>query len=461
MENIKSVAISHLSVFILGVIKVTLIPSMIGVSDFGYWQIYVFYTSFVGFFSLGFHDGLYLRYGGYEKEKIPLPTIRKALFIYSLLLFIFAVIFVFFYMNKTDWQSKSLMILVSCNVVIMGLLGVITQMLQATNQLKGYSMQNIPDKIFFIAALFYLYSTNNASYLSLATIDTIGKLALLIVMLFIHRDIFFGSTVEFRAGLSEYWENVKCGSKLMIANTLGMLILGAGRLVIEYHGSIEHYAEYSFASSISNLMLIGTTALGIVLYPTLKRLPESNYLQYYIAGSRLIFFSSSLLLLFYFPAVLFIKTKYGQYVQVIPYLNIFFVATFLQSKIQLLNSTYLKLLRRESQMVMANLLVFVLVFIPSYFSYLISKNIIFIPLILIIIICCQSIFTERYLRKIMGDSSLKWIWLELLTPLCFLFITLFLPLTTACLLSLFLLIVLYIYLRNDIRSITSIIIDSK
>lgn len=453
LRNTPSVGVSQLVVLILGLAKATIIPSAMGVSDYGYWQIYVFYTSFVGIFSLGFHDGLYLRYGGLASNKIYLPTLRKSLTIYSSTLFIFAVVFSLLYVYRSDSQSASIMVLVSWNIVIMGLLGVISQILQTTNQLKKYSIQNIPDKLFFFFSLLYLYSHNKVSYLSLATIDTLGKLGLLLVLLFIYRDIFWGQKVKFPIGLHEYWQNIKYGSKLMIANTFSMFIIGAGRLIIEYRGSIKDYAEYSFGFSISNLALFGITVLSIILYPTLKHLPESNYFKYYIATSRLTLLFNSALLMVYFPAVILIKTLYPQYVDVIPYLNVLFLSTFFQGKIQLINNTFLKLLRLESKMLTSSLLVLTITLLLSFFGYLILGDVASIAWVLVLVLCIQAITIERYLRKKMENSSLQWIWLELSTPLCFLLTTSLLSLLIAGLLYLSFLAVLYLYSRRHINSI--------
>ena len=43
---------------------------LIGVEKYGYWQLYLFYTSYVGFFQLGWNDGIYLRYGGEDYNNL-------------------------------------------------------------------------------------------------------------------------------------------------------------------------------------------------------------------------------------------------------------------------------------------------------------------------------------------------------------------------------------------------------
>ena len=69
--NIKSLA-SNLSIAFLAqgvslVLSITmslLVPKVLGVDEFGYWQLFLFYTSYVGFFHFGLNDGVYLLNGG-------------------------------------------------------------------------------------------------------------------------------------------------------------------------------------------------------------------------------------------------------------------------------------------------------------------------------------------------------------------------------------------------------------
>lgn len=52
MSNLVSLLVSTLVVF--------LIPKLIGVEDYGYWQLFLFYASYVGFLHFGWNDGISL-----------------------------------------------------------------------------------------------------------------------------------------------------------------------------------------------------------------------------------------------------------------------------------------------------------------------------------------------------------------------------------------------------------------
>ena len=47
-----------------------LVPKLLGIEEFGYWQLFVFYASYVSFFQLGHNDGVYLQHGGEDRGGI-------------------------------------------------------------------------------------------------------------------------------------------------------------------------------------------------------------------------------------------------------------------------------------------------------------------------------------------------------------------------------------------------------
>lgn len=44
----------------VSVVMSLLVPKIVGVADYGYWQLFMFYTTYSGFFHLGLNDGVYL-----------------------------------------------------------------------------------------------------------------------------------------------------------------------------------------------------------------------------------------------------------------------------------------------------------------------------------------------------------------------------------------------------------------
>lgn len=70
MKGFSYAMMSNFITLITSSLVIIVIPKLIGVQEYGYWQLYMFYTSYVGFLHFGWNDGIYLRYGGKEYKDL-------------------------------------------------------------------------------------------------------------------------------------------------------------------------------------------------------------------------------------------------------------------------------------------------------------------------------------------------------------------------------------------------------
>ena len=70
VANFSYVVLSNLLTVIVSSLVVLILPKIMGVEEYGYWQLYIFYLSYAGFVHLGWVDGIYLRYGGLEYDDL-------------------------------------------------------------------------------------------------------------------------------------------------------------------------------------------------------------------------------------------------------------------------------------------------------------------------------------------------------------------------------------------------------
>ncbi|HFI0453918.1 TPA: hypothetical protein ACGOYY_001903, partial [Streptococcus suis] len=75
---------SNLLSLLVSTLVILILPKLIGVEEYGYWQLYLFYTSYVGFTHLGWIDGIYLKYGGEEYEKLDKQKFFSQFIAYSI-----------------------------------------------------------------------------------------------------------------------------------------------------------------------------------------------------------------------------------------------------------------------------------------------------------------------------------------------------------------------------------------
>ena len=414
---------SQLIVLITGFIKVLVIPVVLSISDYGYWQIYGFYTIYIGAFTFGYNDGIYLKYGGYRLQDLPLEKLRTANRLYIALLTICTAALAAFAASNAEPQRQFIFYAIAANISVLGITANISLTLQASNLLRGYAFLNSADKIFFGLALLAFIGDDFRTYTYLVVMDLLSKVIVMAMLVHRYRQLFIGRLGSISAGTGEFLSSAGAGIQLLIANLSGMLILGIGRIIVEYFGALESYAYYAFAISLASVVLISVSALSIVIYPTLKRRPQENYLGYFNKTNKAFAALSLLMLTGYFPALAFIDLVATNYQPVIEFLNAMFVITVLQGKMQLVNNTYYKALRLENRMLIANLSSMVVVAVLSAVGYLWTHSVLAIAYSTLVTMLFCVYASELFLRHRMGESFSLRPLLEVLALAFFLFVT--------------------------------------
>lgn len=76
------------------------VPKLLGVDEYSYWQLFLFYSSYVGLFAFGFNDGLYLKLGGEEYDNLEYSSIgtqiKINIFLQSMVLVVVVCVMNFF-----------------------------------------------------------------------------------------------------------------------------------------------------------------------------------------------------------------------------------------------------------------------------------------------------------------------------------------------------------------------------
>ena len=66
LKKISYLSVSQILSLLVSVSLVIILPKFISVEDYGYWQLFILYSGYVGLFHFGYSDGLYIKLGGNE-----------------------------------------------------------------------------------------------------------------------------------------------------------------------------------------------------------------------------------------------------------------------------------------------------------------------------------------------------------------------------------------------------------
>lgn len=453
-KNLSLTLLSSMVSLLTSAIIVLIIPKLIGVREYGYWQFYNLLASYVGVVPIGWIDGMFLKLGGKHYNNLDKENIKT-----EFLWFMYAMGFVslmvlcygMFFANN---EYRIISIGLALTIFIYDVRAFISFILQATNRIAENAV------ITFISSILYLIFTIvllvfNVHFIFAFIFANILSLAIsLVYAMFKIEDMFKVDCLKLGQVSSDIIDNIRVGIKLLISNFSGMLLLGIVRIGIQRAWSIETFGKVSLALSLSNMMMVFITAISMVMFPILRRVSKEKLGQVYITIRVVLMTALFFALLAYIPLKILIVNWLPKYEESLYYLPLMLTTVVLQGKFELLSNTFFKVYRMEFQLLVVNVVSFIASALMTVLFTLYYKNLSALLLSVLVVMLLRSWLSEIYLSKHLKINLLRDQLLELFMILSYVWITWGNPSNTKILsFSFFLLVYLIIEHNSLINSI--------
>ena len=413
LENITYTFTANILTMLISIIMTLILPKFLGVTDYSYYQLYIFFISYVGFFHFGWIDGIYLKIGGMEYNDLEKSNYVTQFWMLNVLEIIIAAIISIFALFTIKNIDKSF-VLISTSVcgVITILRTYLLFILQSTNRIKEYAKYTRVDRFIYFALVIVFLFLGFKNYKIILYIDVFSKLVALVLCANKMKDIVFGKLNISKNTLLEIFENISIGIKLMLANIASTLIIGVVRFGIQKNWDIETFGKISLTLNISNLLMTFINAVAVIMFPLLRREEESNLPKIYVILRNTLMIFLYMMLIFYYPIKLILSTWLPQYADSLRYMALLFPICIYESKMSMLINTYLKSFRKEKSMLIINTISLILSLILTISSVFILNNLTLAILSIVFLLGFRCVIGELVLTKIMNILIYKDIILE-------------------------------------------------
>lgn len=413
LENITYTFTANILTMLISIIMTLILPKFLGVTDYSYYQLYIFFISYVGFFHFGWIDGIYLKIGGMEYNDLEKSNYVTQFWMLNVLEIIIAAIISIFALFTIKNIDKSF-VLISTSVcgVITILRTYLLFILQSTNRIKEYAKYTRVDRFIYFALVIVFLFLGFKNYKIILYIDIFSKLVALVLCANKMKDIVFGKLNISKNTLLEIFENISIGIKLMLANIASTLIIGVVRFGIQKNWDIETFGKISLTLNISNLLMTFINAVAVIMFPLLRREEERNLPKIYVILRNTLMIFLYMMLIFYYPIKLILSTWLPQYADSLRYMALLFPICIYESKMSMLINTYLKSFRKEKSMLIINTISLILSLILTILSVFILNNLTWAILSIVFLLGFRCVIGELVLTKIMNILIYKDIILE-------------------------------------------------
>ena len=281
IKDIFRVAATNIITLVSNVIIGIILPIYISVAEYGEYRSFLFYASYIGLLHFGFIDAIYLKYGGITKETINKTILKKehVIFLIYQTIISFSLLLIAVYFENPFFIILSLIILPN-NIASFHKL-----FYQATGQFKKYAFANIMQAILNMSSIICLIFLDFEFALNYIIVTSI---VYFMVLLVVEKDFYsFVRGVKAKGKVNILSYN-KIGIFVLIGNICAMLITNIGLWMVQFFFTIEDFAQYAFAVSMMNMILLGLNAVGLTLYNYMAKREDEN---------KIIFIKESLLVI--------------------------------------------------------------------------------------------------------------------------------------------------------------------
>lgn len=402
LKNFAYTIISNFLTLAISAILVLLAPKVIGVKEYGYWQLYLFFSSYIGIFHFGWLDGIYLRYGGEEYNKLDKQLFFSQFMELTVFQIIIAVIIAIYAAFAQD-PNRSYIFLMTAIVLVVGNLGqYFTFIFQLTNRIKEFSLVNAAGRIVYFLVVLSLVIFRYQHFEMYVVADLIGRIFTLLYGMYLCKDLLLVSFSKFRFYYSEIQENIRVGIKLVAANFAGMLVIGIVRYGIQSNWSVATFGKLSLTLNFSNFLMTFVSSISLVLYPMLRRIEPDKLKRIYDALLKSVDAVLLLSLILYYPIYLILPRWLPAYADSFKYMAMLFPMVVYNGKFNLLTMTFMKTYRFEKDLLSVNLITVFISFVITAITAYVIKDINLVVLSIIVILFLQNTIGELILSRRIG-----------------------------------------------------------
>ena len=404
-KNISYSFTANLVSLAVSVCMVMFVPKYLSVDDYGIWQLFLFYYSYLGFLALGWEDGIYLRYAGHDFAALP-RRLMASQFYGDIMLqigiaasaLLVAPIFI---------SDSSMLLAVTgalCLSPFAHLHGLSNLVMQSTNRIKDYAGLMLAERLVLMLSVLTVLALGLADFRSMYTAKICSIIAAACLSAWLCRSLLYPSFPSLKDFLAETRENICVGSKLMLANVASMLMLGAVRYGISMGWDAAVFGRVSLTLGISNFLMVFISSVSVVFFPIVKRLGDERRTEIYSQIRFALSFILLGLLICYYPLKCLLVWWLPQYADSLVYMSVLFPVCLFESKVDLLTNTYLKSLRREALLLRLNLLMVALAVLVTVGTVTILHDLDAAVWSIPVLFACRCIFAEMAVAHLLGLS---------------------------------------------------------
>lgn len=395
------------------------VPRFIGVKSFGYFQLFMFYSSYATFFHFGLNDGIYLKQGGSHFSDLCNSKISGQFFLSAGYLILVGTLISFIGMSLFDGPRLFVILSFSLYLVLYDLNNLLGSIFQACNRITDYALSVTIEKIVAASGIVLCLLLGVSDFYPFIDAFILGKIVSLIYCCWSARELLRIRPDGLKVALYEAFSNIQVGIKLTMANSAALMITGIARFFVDGSFGIAAFGQVSMALSLCNFILAFESQVGMVLFPALRQSSNSELQKTYSIMRNGISLLLPFVLLSYYPIVAVLGVWLPKYTAAFGYFAVVIPLSYFDGKANILFNTYLKVYRKEAILLAINLIAVCMSAIFEFLAAVVFHNLLFVFIGILVVVITRNVLLEAGVSRTISQSIDRRLLIEILFSLLF------------------------------------------
>ena len=422
VKNISYSFVANLVSLFVSIFMVMFVPKFLSLDDYGLWQLFLFYFSYLGFLHFGWEDGIYLRYAGKDFTQLD-----KKLFAGQFYGIIFLQIFLAFFVSMAakflveDTFKQTALMSAIWLAPLVNFNNLCNFIMQITNRIKDYAKLILAERLMLCVGVLVVLISGLSQFFYMYGVKLLSIGCVAVIGAWLCRSLLCPQFYSWRENLDEAGQNIWIGIKLMFANIADMLLVGIIRYGISLGWDVATFGRVSLTLGVSNFLMVFIGSLSVVIFPIVQRMDGEHRVEVYQNMREGITIVLLGILLMYYPARCLLGWWLPQYADSLVYMSVLFPVCLFESKVSLLINTYLKSMRQEVLMLKLNVTSVVVSVLMTVISVEVLHNLDIAVLSIPMVYAFRCILAECYMEKLINLHLKKVIAVDVLMASIFMF----------------------------------------
>lgn len=261
-KGIIQLLIANMIYLLISILNSFLLPKFLSVDTYAVIKTYTLYIGYAGFLSLGYADGMYLKYGGNNIERIEKEEFGSNLKSYVVLEIVISTVGLIIAVVIKDFVIMAF----AFGSLFVNVIGYYKNLYQAVGEYKlyGKALNYQTILLFFLnIVLMFALKLDNAGYYIFIQVFTAFLVMIYLTVILNKRTSLLHSG---KTSLKYIRDNVSSGFVLMLGNFSSSIFTSLDRWFVKFSLNDISFAQYSFAVSLENIINVFVTPITISLY---------------------------------------------------------------------------------------------------------------------------------------------------------------------------------------------------